>query len=1140
MKNIIYGSFITLFLSFTGFSALCQTDYTPYDYFPGIIRDYKPAYTPDFPAWAKMLYSYPVNYNELFAKFEAYMLQHKNEKNPLIRYFRIWSRAVEPYVMPDGKIQLPDLNTYYEELIRTQLSVHNRDNERDESNWTFLGPKETYWLNTSGSPIDPLSCPWQVNVYSFDVAATDNDIIYCGTETGYVNKTTDAGMNWQLLAPEYPFGGGVTAVAIHPDNFDIVYVSAGNQVHKTIDGGQNWLPLLQSGELFYANRMKIDDNDPLKIITSSSDGVHLSPDGGASWTEKWNGPAWDVDMKPDNSNIIYALSKTGGNFVLVILTDGGQSFNMENSFPSSITESSGGLLAVTPSNPDLLFVIMLSSDNTPYLYKGDFNDGNWMWELLATGQTPAFGMNNGQGYFDLVLDVSPLDPDIILVGTTTLYRSLNGGSSFNAVGGYSGNFSIHPDIQDIKMLPDGNTWVSTDGGMNFTTDNFTTQSNYFVRINGLIGSDMWGFDQGWNEDIVVGGRYHNGNTAIADLYQPKALRMGGAESPTGWVVQGKSRHAAFNDLGNGWILPQTAEGAPEGRFIFSKYPNMDEYGGRRGNIVTHPNYYGTFYLGEGTGFWKSTDMGTSYDLLYTFTDKVRYLQISYSNPLVLYADVINKGLYKSEDGGLSWTLKPALCNSPYGTSYWKGKLFFAISPYDENQIYACLQNGTWSADIGKIFLSTDGGDSWEDWTGSLSEYTKNICIQPADNQSEIVYLFTNSRGGSVAGVYYRTEEMDDWASFDTNYPAGMSVNLAMPFFRDGKIRVAGNAGIWESPLKEPEFEPIINPWVERAHFNCMLDTLYFEDHSIMNHDGASWTWSITPEPDYIEDVNMRNPMVVLGNPGTYTVSLTVNKNGVDYTRTIPDMITTTTCPSIEDCSNPAELPKDIWELVYVDSEEVNYPGLAIMSFDNDPETIWHTRWSTGSDPYPHEIQVDLGATYRIYNFTYLTRQTGVNGRIKDYELYISEDQYNWGDPVSSGTWVNTSAPQSIDFPDDIIGKYFRLLALSEINGNAWASAAEFTMVGCTDITYGTSFENTSQEITAFPVPSNAQVCISMPSGDSFTYRILNSKGNVCKKGSIEEGTENHYFDLGSFTPGIYFIQLQDAQNIQYNVKVIRR
>ncbi|MCK5344528.1 MAG: hypothetical protein KAR20_14040, partial [Candidatus Heimdallarchaeota archaeon] len=395
----------------------------------------------------------------------------------------------------------------------------------------------------------------------------------------------------------------------------------GSQIHKTTDGGITWIPTLVPGNTFSANRLKIDPNNPDKIIASANYGVYISTDGGENWDKRWSINAWDIDIKPDDSNTIFALSKSNGKFTVIMSVDGGINFEVDSDFPDTITESSGGLLAVTPANPNLILVIMLSSDNTPYLYKGDINNqGIFSWDLLATGQTSSFGMNNGQGYFDLVLEVSPNDENIILVGTTTLFKSSNGGNSFSAVGGYYGNFSIHPDIQDMKMLPSGETWVSTDGGMNLTTDNFLSAANYYVRDNGLIGSDMWGFDQGWNEDLVVGGRYHNGNTSIADFYQPKALRMGGAESPTGWVLKGKSRHVAFNDLGNGWILPKTAEAAPEGRFIFSKYPNMEEYGGRRSNLVNHPNYYGHFYLGNGYGFWLSTDLGVSYDLLYSFSN----------------------------------------------------------------------------------------------------------------------------------------------------------------------------------------------------------------------------------------------------------------------------------------------------------------------------------------------------------------------------------------------------------------------------------------------------------------------------------------------------------------------------------------
>ncbi|OQX81182.1 MAG: hypothetical protein B6D64_02250 [Bacteroidetes bacterium 4484_276] len=124
--------------------------------------------------------------------------------------------------------------------------------------------------------------------------------------------------------------------------------------------------------------------------------------------------------------------------------------------------------------------------------------------------------------------------------------------------------------------------------------------------------------------------------------------------------------------------------------------------------------------------------------------------------------------------------------------------------------------------------------------------------------------------------------MDDWEAYDNNYPAGMPVNLALPFFRDSKLRVAGLAGVWESALAEPE---------------------------------------------YIDGANIRNPKVVLGNPGVYSVNFTVVQNGQTYTKDMPDMNTATTCPSIEDCNNPAEVPKDIWVLLYVDSQETNYPGL---------------------------------------------------------------------------------------------------------------------------------------------------------------------------------------------------------------------
>ena len=1137
MKNLSIQNLLLTLLMLVITNLTAQQEYTIYDDAPGNIKSYKPSYNVDFPDWAKLLYTYPVNYNEICAAFDQ--SKERNEKTAITRYFKNWRRNISPWVSNNGSIILPDLEIYHQKLYQSQKQAqYNSQDNKSTSDWTFLGPKNTYWLNESGSATAPGDCPWQVNIYSFDVSPSDNDVLYCGTETHFMNKSIDYGISWTQIGVDYPFGGGITATLIHPNNPDIVYVSAGGQIHKTIDGGISWTPLLPTDALFSADRLIVDPNNPDKIFAAANNGVYVTTDGGENWERNWLNRAYDVAIQPNNSNKIFAITKIYGKFAIAISNDGGLSFEEQSSFPSNIVDESGGLLAVTPADPNMILAVMLSSNNTPYIYKGDMSNGSW--DLLATGQTSELEMNNGQGYFDLVLEISPTDPDIVFVGTTTMFKSSDGGAHYHVIGGYYGSFATHPDFQDIKILPNGDTWVSTDGGMNYSFDYFSNVNNYFSRTNGIIGSDMWGFDQGWNEDVVVGGRYHNGNTAMADFYGDKSLRMGGAESPTGWVLRGESRHVAFNDLGNGWILPQTAEGQPEGRFIFSKYPNMDEYGGRRGNLVFHPNYYGHIILGEGNGIWKSTDMGITYDLLHSFNHSVRFLQISYHNPDVLYVDVINEGLYRSADGGQNWELKPSLCSSEYGGPSWKGKLFFVISPNDENSIYACLQNGTWSSDIGEIFHSTDGGDTWVDWTSGLTEYTKDMVIQPDADGNDIVYLFTNSRNGETAKVFKRKESDDSWALFNDNYPAGFYVNLALPFYRDSKIRVGGSGGVWESPMAEEDFLPIINPWVEKAVYNCFEDTLFFDDHSILNHENTSWHWEINPEPAYMEDADIRNPKVVLGAEGSYDVQLTVTKNGLEYSKEINSMVSTSTCPSIYDCSNPAEVPKNVWELVYVDSEEVNSPGLAIMAFDEDFSTIWHTRWSTGNDLYPHEIQVDMGETYLVSKFIYYTRQDGSNGRIKEYELYISDDIDDWGEAVSIGEFVNTAAPQTIVLNEPKEGRFFRLVALSEVNGNPWASAAEFSVVGCIDNTGFNDYFDSYNHLSAFPIPTSGLISVALPNAQELNYSIVSASGKAIEKGQIHQHQGHYDFDLSHQSNGVYILLINDTQGRSYRVKMIKK
>jgi hypothetical protein len=135
------------------------------------------------------------------------------------------------------------------------------------------------------------------------------------------------------------------------------------------------------------------------------------------------------------------------------------------------------------------------------------------------------------------------------------------------------------------------------------------------------------------------------------------------------------------------------------------------------------------------------------------------------------------------------------------------------------------------------------------------------------------------------------------------------------------------------------------------------------------------------------------------------------------------------------------------KFVRADSEETaSQDGKGANAVDGDPNTIWHTQWTDDNPPCPHEIVIEMLPPSTIKGFTYLPRQDGqANGTIKDYEFYVSDDDKNFGQPVKKGTFVEGSDKKTVNF-DSKKGRFIKLKALSEINGEAWTSAAEITVI----------------------------------------------------------------------------------------------
>jgi hypothetical protein len=134
-------------------------------------------------------------------------------------------------------------------------------------------------------------------------------------------------------------------------------------------------------------------------------------------------------------------------------------------------------------------------------------------------------------------------------------------------------------------------------------------------------------------------------------------------------------------------------------------------------------------------------------------------------------------------------------------------------------------------------------------------------------------------------------------------------------------------------------------------------------------------------------------------------------------------------------------------VVRVDSEEIDGENArGTNAVDGNPDTFWHTQWQDASPECPHEIVIKLENPSSIKGFTYLPRQDEeVNGTIKDYEFYISDDGKEFGKPVKKGSFQDSKTKKTVTF-DPVKCSYIKLRALSEINDNAWASAAEIGVV----------------------------------------------------------------------------------------------
>ena len=369
--------------------------------------------------------------------------------------------------------------------------------------WTKVTPAGEYH-NVSSIAQDPRpgnQDTWYAGGGEYVGSSTD------ATGAGYLGygmlKSTDNGVTWTRLsltnitdfngnplgagAPErfdHPFDY-VHKINVNPTNGD-VYVACHRRIVRSQNGGSTFQTIFGSAVSGFAAGGQGD------VVISPTGKVYVAITGAAG----------DLTLrgvwKSTTGNLNSFTRLAGGPTLGVDSVDGwrGNSYSSVDIGGSPYYSPKRILIALAPSNENILYVVYENglSNSAPTrnkeadLFKLDMTTGNNWTNLSANvpdfpgGDHDATDPFTIQGGYDLFITVKPNDPNFVILGGTSLYRSTNGFANTSAtswIGGYGNTLptltfypASHPDIHTLVFNPSNSNEAicGNDGGIQITND----------------------------------------------------------------------------------------------------------------------------------------------------------------------------------------------------------------------------------------------------------------------------------------------------------------------------------------------------------------------------------------------------------------------------------------------------------------------------------------------------------------------------------------------------------------------------------------------------------------------------------------------------------------------------------------------
>ena len=649
--------------------------------------------------------------------------------------------------------------------------------------WSQVGPFDGGAVVGSGTNIDIVGLA-RMDRITFH--PSNANIMYTGSPSGSIYKTTDGGTSWNDIGRGLPLG--VACLKIAPSNGNVIYAFSGDGdshrsttfvfnynvspisqgLFKSTDGGTSWTKctdMYTGANDLVGHNITISQNNSNYLLVATDQGLYRTTDGGSSWIQVRTGDINDVVFRPYDDSTVYSCTAT----TISYSTGGGRSGTWVSSTlsPAPSIASQRIELGVrnNTSGVQSTFVYALLSGATTGSFSGlylstdigvTYNRQSNTPNIL--GQTTAGSDASVQARYNLGICVKPTDANYVVTAGLCVWRSngSNSGTSMVFSTIYREGFGaastyIHPDVHDVQYNPQNNyLYACTDGGVYRSIDDGVTWTNLSA---GLVGTQFY----------HIGMRDSDGDGEVDGVEMIGGAQDNGVKYRT---TGGSWRHILCCDGYDGVIKGSTAG---YGLMTF----NGGIYRTTDGGVTMFSEGAATSfspiaidYDNDDTMYVASSSLLRSYDGGQNYTtlafDVNNIITTCPSNNARLYGSSSSKtNLRRSDDRGTSWTTKSGNPGWPAGSP-----IVTDCRVWTANSLEVYVSFGGYTAGT-KVYRSFDGGDTWADYSGSLP----NVPVHSLCVATEGVYA------GTEIGIFFRPDGAADWTPFYTGMPTALVTNI---------------------------------------------------------------------------------------------------------------------------------------------------------------------------------------------------------------------------------------------------------------------------------------------------------------------------------------------------------------------------